>query len=63
MDENLGQTNGISSTKQYVRSFLKSIEADDDKMAINYTLTLPPDNSSKEVISVLDNAQPYPTGS
>jgi len=37
----------------FLRSFIKSFEADDNKMIINYTLPLPPDNSSKEVVSVL----------
>jgi site-specific DNA recombinase len=46
--------------KSFLRSFIQSIEADDDKMTINYTLPLPPDNSRKEVISVLDIVPPAP---
>jgi DNA invertase Pin-like site-specific DNA recombinase len=53
-------TEGLFERKSFLRSFLKSIEADDDKMTINYTLPLPPDNSSKEVVSVLDIVPPGP---
>jgi site-specific DNA recombinase len=53
-------TEGLFERKSFLRSFLKSIEADDAKMTINYTLPLPPDNSSKEVVSVLDIVPPSP---
>ncbi len=45
---------GLCERKSFLRSFIKSIEADDDKMIVNYTLPLPPEYLTQEVVSVLD---------
>jgi site-specific DNA recombinase len=45
---------GLFARKAFLRSFIRSIEADDDKMTFNYTLPLPPDYLTQETVSVLD---------
>lgn len=37
---------GVFDRKSFLRTFVKSIEADDDKMTFNYSLPLPPDYST-----------------
>jgi len=45
---------GLFARRAFLRSFVKSIEADDDKMTFNYTLPLPPEYIIQETVSVLD---------
>jgi hypothetical protein len=45
---------GLFARKAFLRSFIRSIEVDDDKMTFNYTLPLPPDYLTQETVSVLD---------
>ena len=39
--------------RAFLRSFIDSVDVDDDQITLNYTLPLPPDNSRQEVFSVL----------
>jgi len=54
---------GLFERRSFLRSFIKSVEANDDKMTIRYTLPLPPDNSTSEVVSVLDIVPSAPVAS
>ncbi len=39
--------------RAFLRSFIDSIDVDDDQITLNYTVPLPPDNSKQEAVSVL----------
>lgn len=43
----------IFERRAFLRSFIESIEVDDGRIRLNYTLPLPPDNSKHELVSVL----------
>ena len=46
--------------RAFLRSFIDSIDVDDDQITLNYTVPLPPDNSKQEAVSVLGIAPPSP---
>jgi site-specific DNA recombinase len=47
------ESSNIFERRAFLRSFIDSIEADDDEITFNYTLPLPPSDSRQETVSVL----------
>ena len=45
---------GLFERKAFLRSFIEKIRVGDNKVTLDYTLPLPPDNSKQETVSVLD---------
>jgi site-specific DNA recombinase len=47
------EESNIFERRAFLRSFIESVEVDDDQITLNYTVPLPPDNSRQEAVSVL----------
>lgn len=51
---------GLFERKAFLRSFIEKIRVGDNKVTLDYTLPLPPDNTKQETVSVLDIVSPAP---
>jgi predicted nucleic acid-binding Zn-ribbon protein len=47
------EESNIFERRAFLRSFIESVEVDEDQITLNYTVRLPPDNSRQEAVSVL----------